>query len=382
MVAMPMQLYQQMRKRRTSLFHVPRYARPVMVFIGVVFVLSRVSSPGAAPTPLAPRLRRLPEESAGTRCPAGSRRPLYVFSHLHKTGGNTLKRVLFSFARRNDLSLYHTCHPEIADPALSLTAWWLQRPRKTAQSSKLDCNLDELRVGHLPPANQSRIDLIVGHQPHGVHALFPRRDTRYFTLLRHPLHRKASHFFHFEQPHGASNTSLVEYMLSANSNYVTKRLATRAPLSELALHLRDRAIDVDPFAARAALMSAQTHLLNDFFFVGLHHRYAESVCVLFEILRKACRHGSTHPLPHPAARRNETVAARFVPPLDAARKATENVRGTTGKAVRALPHDLVERILVVEKLDMHLFKLAEHLFEDRLSEYEQCRGVRPSTAAT
>lgn len=355
-------------------------AKSVLVFIAILslLALSRRSTPSSSAYT---RLSPLPEQEPPHKCPSTKHRPLYIYAHLHKTGGNTLKRVFFAFARRNNLTLYHTCHRPL--PSSLLTAWWFNRPyheQSKSSNTSLDCNLDHLTS--LPHPNRSDIDLIVGHQHHGVHKLFKHRVPRYFTFVRHPLYRKASHYLHFENararnssrsPSSSRNSSFTEYMLSQNCNYMTKHLATHSPTSELGLYFRARAIDADPYAARAAFMSARANLMRHFFFVGLHHRYAESVCVLFNILARACRYGSLDS--RSVEHFSQKLYTSFMPNLRALDRLKDNVRGKTRDAVQSLPHDVRQRVLLVENLDLHLFHLAEALFEQQLNNYEQCKGV-------
>lgn len=355
-------------------------AKSMLVFTAIVSLLALSRRFSSSPSTHV-RLRPLPEQEPPHKCPSTKKRPLYIYTHLHKTGGNTLKRVFFAFARRNNLTLYHTCHKPL--PSSWLTAWWFNRPyhdQRTTPTASLDCNLDH--ITSLPYPNRSDIDLIVGHQHHGVHKLFKHRVPRYFTFVRHPLYRKASHYLHFENaraqnaslsPSSSRNSSFTEYMLSENCNYMTKRLATHSPTSELGLYFRARAIDADPYAARAAFMSARANLMHHFFFVGLHHRYAESVCVLFNILSRACRYGflDSGSVEH----FSQKLYTSFMPKLKSLDRLKDNVRGKTRDAIQSLPHEVRQRVLTVEKLDLHLFHMAEVLFEQQLNNYEQCKGV-------
>lgn len=334
----------------------PLLSKPAAFFIALVLIVV-LSSPFKSHSQ-SEQLLSLPEEQPPYRCPSTHHRPVYIFLHMHKTAGNNLKQALFAFASRNNLTLYHTCHRALPDSRF--VAWWLNR-RKTATS--LDCNLDHLRT--LPLLNRSRFHFVVGHQHHGVHNLFQPRPPRYFTFLRHPIFRKTSHFLHFESP----NASIAEYLISQNLNYMTKRLATRAPASELSLHFRSRAIDVDPFASRAALSAAKAHLTSNFFFVGLHHRYAESMCVLSHILNLACRNGhfkrdkaSLDQLAHAFPMRPRRIS-----------RARVNVRGKTISTVSSLPSEVLKKALRAEGADMQLFHFAEQLFEAKLTQYEHCR---------
>lgn len=349
-----------LRSRRKPALPFPLLSRSLVIFVAAVLVVMLTFSSTSSPHVV--KLQSLPEELPPYQCPSTRRRPIYIFQHLHKTGGNNLKRALFAFASRNNLTLYHTCHPPIPDSALM--AWWLNRQKSF---TSLDCNLDLL--SKLPRRNLSAIHFIVGHQHHGAHALFPKFSPRYFTFLRHPLLRKTSHFLHFE----SKNESLVGYLLARNRNYMTKRLATRSPASQFTLDLRERIIDADSFASRGALSAARTHLLRNFFFVGLHHRYAESVCILAHILNRACRCGRTGSgnSVHSADR----LASAFPLRYRRVAAARANVGGRTKVAVAALPYHIREKVLFTEAEDLYLFRLAEKLFEQKLQQYEQCRDT-------
>lgn len=319
---------------------------------------------------LAYALRALPEEPGSLRarahapvsCASGRRpgpKPLYVFLHLHKTGGNSLKTSLFAFARRNGLGLHHTCHATHADGLLS--AWWFHRVKKTGAG--LDCNLDVLAA--MPVEKRDRIDLVMGHQFVGAHSLFPHRDVRYFTFVRHPLARKVSHFLHFERGK-AGERSLARYLVERNRNYMTKRLATDVRAGELATDLRARFVDLDSFAARAALRAAKRNLIDRFFFVGLQERYAESVCVLARILNAACG-------------RDGKLAGEFVMRPEKVVRKSVNQRGETMRKIDGMSKTLKAAVLRAESADVELYRFAERLFEEKMKMYPECRGAYRET---
>lgn len=306
--------------------------------------------------PVPPRqLVDLPEESYPYQCPSTRFSPLYIFLHLHKTAGNSLKRSLFAFAVRNNLTLFHTCHTSKSQ----FSSLWIFNSHKIPGS--LDCNLDV--VHDLSPRSRAAINIIVGHQIHGAHTLFRPRPVRYFTFVRHPVFRKTSHFYHFESP----NASLAEYLLTNNRNYMTKRLATREPLSELSLQIRSRIFDMDPFALNAALEAAMSHVLTDYFFIGLQERHVESLCVLSRILNRACRTGFDNT--GPATRLVDSFP--LVPRRMSAE--SENIRGFTNKAVQRLPLTVLRKTLRAEAADVKLYQFAQQLFEAKLANYPECR---------
>lgn len=314
-------------------------------------------------------LRILESEEQG-RCDRGKEeKPLsYVFLHLHKTAGNNLKEALFGFAKRNSLHLYHTCHPSEGDDILS--AWWFQRRKKA--NVDYDCNL--FSFAKLPYHKRNSFDLVVGHQYLGVHDVMPARDVRYFTFMREPLARKVSHFQHFEtkpvrgkerRVADGLDVRLWTYLTSRNRNYMTKRLSTGRVSSEILTDVRSRLIDSSPAFGRVALASAQANLLNRFFFVGLQDRFAESLCILTNLLNTACYSGNRGI--------NENGGKRLNPGKISRRRV--NFRGRAKRGVRALPPAVKEAALSAEALDVELYALATKLFEQHLSKHPECRFV-------
>lgn len=297
-----------------------------------------------------PSLRTLPEEHPHNLCPRSPPTPpIYIFLHLHKTAGNNLKTALFSFASRNHLSLHHTCHRTAGDSTFQ--AFWFNRDKP---SNAIDCNLDALAT--LPADRRAKLDLVMGHQFVGAHSLFPARDVRYFTFVRHPLVRKTSHFLHFEgEP---SIKRLGTYLMERNRNYMTKRLATDVFPSEVGADLRGRFVDVDNFATRAALRAAKRNLQKRFFFVGLVERYHESMCVLDKLLRLAC--GREGNLAKVGFRVEKLVATH------------ENSRGGTNEWVDRLSKRVKNAALRAESADVELYRFAEMLFEQKLRQYPEC----------
>lgn len=211
-------------------------------------------------------------------------------------------------------------------------------------------------MASLPADRRAKLDLIMGHQFVGAHSLFPARDVRYFTFVRHPLIRKTSHFLHFE---GAQSMKrLGTYLIERNRNYMTKRLATDVFPSEVGADLQGRFVDVDNFATRAALRAAKRNLQERFFFVGLVERYRESVCVLDKLLRVAC--GREGKLARIGFKVEKVVGAR------------ENSRGGTNEWVNRLSKQVKSAALRAESADIALYRFAEMLFERKLSQYPEC----------
>lgn len=331
---------------------VPRYCEKsrrstglsILVIFSICVLLLRLHSSKPEES-----LRTLPEER-GLACP--SARPLYVFLHLHKTGGNSLKQGLFRFTKKNRLRLHHTCHRARRDDPLK--AWWFARNKDL---NGYDCNLEDLT--RMPPKLRNNVDFVVGHQYFGVHRLFPRRDARYFTMVRKPLIRKLSHFNHFERNRSALHSYLIEH----NRNYMTKHLSSNDIAGEVTTDLRARFIDIEAFAARAALRAAKRNLATRFFFVGLHERYGESMCILSHILNVSCGR----------QRRLSTNLLLDTAELNAQK---ENVRGGSVKLLQKLSRSVKQAALRAEDADVQLYRFARRLFEEKLAMYPQCRNVK------
>lgn len=120
------------------------------------------------------------------------------YFHMHKTGGvttKTLVRELLNIPenkrlltkRGNPLGHRETCY-EAASPLTNLsvleTTW----------------RCDFRQIKELPADDLIGIDIVLGHQywEKGCDFYFGAlRDVRYFSIFRHPLHRKLSFYYHF-----------------------------------------------------------------------------------------------------------------------------------------------------------------------------------------
>src|SRR4051812_5972736 len=49
----------------------------------------------------------------------------------------------------------------------------------------------------LPEEQRAKIKLLKGHIPFGLHAFLPNGKAEYFTILREPVDRVLSHYYHF-----------------------------------------------------------------------------------------------------------------------------------------------------------------------------------------
>ena len=102
-----------------------------------------------------------------------SQNPLYIFLHLHKCAGNTLViQLRENFAPEEIVSLYN-----FEDETLT------------------NRDIIRERLSSLSPEQRTKLKVIFGHEVYyGLHELFPDREVRYITFLRHPIKRTVSHY--------------------------------------------------------------------------------------------------------------------------------------------------------------------------------------------
>ena len=137
------------------------------------------------------------------------------YFHLHKTGGVSFKEKMFDFFILEEKRNRHNKKPNVRDtchmsgaarPALGIEAEW---------------SCDWQQISKFSEQKRNDIDVIVGHQywEKGAGFLIPKRDLRYFTVMRHPLHRKISFFYHFfirnagRKEDSVTTTELIQFVL-------------------------------------------------------------------------------------------------------------------------------------------------------------------------
>jgi hypothetical protein len=106
---------------------------------------------------------------------------LVIFLHIPKTAGTTLKHILklkylsscpsYFFNHRHVLGYYNIYEHE----------------------ERIQC------IKNLSKTQRRKVSYFEGHYGYGVHKLFPQRSL-YITLLRDPLERMLSTYYHFQDP--------------------------------------------------------------------------------------------------------------------------------------------------------------------------------------
>jgi hypothetical protein len=174
---------------------------------------------------------------------------LLVFIHIPKTAGSTLRAIIGRQYRNQEIFRIH---------------WNFDRNDPFASFLKL------------PQEKQDKTKIVYGHIPFGLHE-YVKRSVLYFTLLRDPVDRAISHYYHIRKL----------------PNHFYHRMAVEMDIGEFILRSRFREFDngqvrqltgtgLLPFGqcSEDLLLQAITHLQNHFCFVGLQERFDESIVLL------------------------------------------------------------------------------------------------------
>jgi len=192
--------------------------------------------------------------------------PVTIFLHIPKAAGITLRRIA---QRQYDADELCKAGNFFKDPerSLRLTTQFIEEHGKTLR-------------------------FLEGHVPFGIHELLPR-PTTYITLLRDPVERVISHYYHFLAD--APDAEGLEAALTAGSHLVddlqTRLLSglatqfgqcSREVPEGLSLVLRDSE-QFEP-STPAMLEAAKRNLRERFSMVGLVEHFDESLLMLRQAL--------------------------------------------------------------------------------------------------
>ncbi|GAI20235.1 unnamed protein product, partial [marine sediment metagenome] len=99
--------------------------------------------------------------------------PLYIFLHVMKTGGTTIREhIVENFRKEEYLFLYLNKYPFL-------------REKKDIKHY----------ISSLTKKRRDKLKIIFGHRSYyGLHELFPDREVRYIAFLRNPIDRIISHY--------------------------------------------------------------------------------------------------------------------------------------------------------------------------------------------
>ena len=188
---------------------------------------------------------------------------LVAFVHIPKTAGTTLNSIL-----AREYSPDETYEIMMRGMSLSVPKPMIL-PRPVISFSKIHRLKSALRHRH-------SLRLIRGHFDLSLGKLLPP-NTQFFTLLRDPIERAISHYYHYRRQSTdpihplAMRSTLTEWVSSCGlvemDNGQTRRLAgeINLPRGQVTLQMLDR---------------AQSNLARNFAVVGLTERFEESLILL------------------------------------------------------------------------------------------------------
>ena len=176
-----------------------------------------------------------------------------IFLHIPKTAGVTLNSIIDRVYKKKQLvSLYEK-----------------------------DAKLVSDDFKNYLPLHQASAQLIRGHIPFGLHQYISKPAT-YITIMRHPVGRVVSHYYHAQQNPTHKHYQLVAKQGMSLYEYVTSNLSrdldncqTRLVSGQLHLPIGE--------CTEATLELAKTNIEQHFAVVGLTERFDESL-VLFHKL--------------------------------------------------------------------------------------------------
>jgi hypothetical protein len=183
--------------------------------------------------------------------------PTVIFLHVGKTGGWTLRQVLYRNVGRSSRVM------RVKPPR--------DRPRGFLNVQPLE------DFAALSPADRERPRLIVSHMIFGIHESVPRPST-YISMLRHPVPRAISQYRHVVRTpeHRLHERASAGMTIE---EYVTSGVALEMDNAQT----RAIAGDVEtPFGQcdRSMLERAKQHIDRHFSVVGLTERFDETLLLL------------------------------------------------------------------------------------------------------
>lgn len=179
-----------------------------------------------------------------------SERPAIIFLHIPKSGGTTM----------------HTIIERQYPPDRIFTIDGQRVPQSIAEFKAL------------PAATRARLQVLKGHMAFGLHAWLPQPAT-YFTLLRHPVERAISHYYHIlRSPHHTHHAAVAggKMDLQAFVEAGVSRIVDNGQVRALA------AAEETPYGQCTAAMLAQAeaNIAAAFDLVGLTERFDETLVLL------------------------------------------------------------------------------------------------------
>lgn len=178
-----------------------------------------------------------------------------IFVHIPKTGGTTLDQVLNREANGR--------------------VYWLSGGAREAMQ----------RLSEMPSEQITQYDLFAGHLPWGLHSVLPT-PCHYVTMLRHPVERLVSHYFHVHgEPEHRSYKQIVEGGMSL-LDFVTSDITLEVDNLQTRFVAGLEANDATPLdgCSEELLSIAKQNIQDSFVGVGVQEWFDHSLLLLSDTL--------------------------------------------------------------------------------------------------
>lgn len=193
---------------------------------------------------------------------------LYIFAHLHKTGGTTLnKHIAKNFKKEEVLFLYYD--------KLKLDPFTHKK-----QDYK---KLAEKAILRLSKKDRDKIRVISGHFiPHGIHKYFdPNKEVRYITIIRNPFERTKSFYNYFrtlyeKEDRDGKNKKLYKSFLKINDKIPNFETWINNKFGNIKGSIIPQPV--------TKYFSDLGYKLSDFYFIGITEKLDKDLSFLFHLL--------------------------------------------------------------------------------------------------
>lgn len=250
---------------------------------------------------------------------AQTQKDLIIFTHIPKTAGTSLRHILMQQYGQDAVFMFYD------DPAVT--------------TKNADDLLNELRSYFQcsPEITQQKFNGLVklraisGHKSFGIHDLLQINDFHYMTLLREPVERVISFYYHIygrkEQTHKPAKNLTIEDLICSKASIEFDNLQVRM--------LSGVGWEVPYGYCSYSMLEQAKHNLLHYYTFGIQDRFAESLETFSENLGWS---------------QIQLVAANV---------------GKNKKTSSEIGQQTLSLIAESNKLDLELYQFAKQLFEER-----------------